>query len=150
MNRRMETLCQTAPHVALEGDQSGFAGLARSAAHRWFTMPGARDLYRADTRERHGQVLVSQLRTVRAVDPLVNPVVEDLLARSAEFARLWGEHQIGIGYESSKHFCHPLVGELELHCQMLLSPEDQQALLVYTAEPGSVSDQRLSALTARR
>jgi transcriptional regulator with XRE-family HTH domain len=148
LNPLMETLFQTGPHVALEGDQTRFDGPARSAAYRWFTRPGERDLYRPDSRDRHSAILVSQLRSVAATDSRAEALAA-ALAEDEEFSRLWSGHQIGLAYEDSKHFVHPVVGELELHCQFLLSPGGQHALMVYTAEPGSVSDDRLSRLTSR-
>ena len=36
---------------------------------------------------------------------------------------------------------------LELHCQVLLDPDQSQALLVFTAVPGSESYQKLQLLS---
>ncbi len=40
------------------------------------------------------------------------------------------------------------MGTLELHCQTLLDPEQSHRLLVYTAEPGSDSADKLRLLAA--
>ncbi|MBN9189048.1 MAG: hypothetical protein J0I78_17705 [Microbacterium sp.] len=45
-----------------------------------------------------------------------------------------------------KHFLHPEVGLLTLSCQTLLDPEQSHRLLVYTAEPGSESSEKLQLL----
>ncbi len=45
-----------------------------------------------------------------------------------------------------KRFFHPEVGELELHCQTLLDADQSHRLLVYTAEPGSESAEKLRLL----
>ena len=37
---------------------------------------------------------------------------------------------------------HPLVGKLDLHCQILLDPDQEQVLLVFTATPGTDDHQR--------
>jgi hypothetical protein len=42
---------------------------------------------------------------------------------------------------------HPEVGPLTLHCQVLLDPDQSQALLVYTATPGTESHEKLQLLT---
>ncbi len=41
---------------------------------------------------------------------------------------------------------HPEVGVLTLHCQVLLDPDQYQALLVYTATPGTESHEKLQFL----
>lgn len=46
-----------------------------------------------------------------------------------------------------KHFVHPELGTLELHCQTLLDPEQSHLLLVYTAVPGSESREKLQLLS---
>jgi hypothetical protein len=45
-----------------------------------------------------------------------------------------------------KRFLHPVVGLLELDCEVLLSPEHDQRLVAYTARPGSESYERLELL----
>lgn len=45
-----------------------------------------------------------------------------------------------------KRFLHPAVGLLELDCEVLLSPERDQRLVVYTARPGGASHERLELL----
>jgi hypothetical protein len=46
----------------------------------------------------------------------------------------------------TRRFEHPEVGTLELNCQTLLDPEQSHRLLVYTAEPGSESYEKLQLL----
>ena len=70
-----------------------------------------------------------------------------LLDGSEEFRRLWDAHEVGIRHVGVKRFRHPAVGELELHCQLLDDQEQQQTLLVFTAQPGSVSAERLELLS---
>ncbi len=41
---------------------------------------------------------------------------------------------------------HPLVGEIELDCEVMLSPDRGQRLIVFTARPGSVAQERLELL----
>lgn len=50
---------------------------------------------------------------------------------------------MGVRHSGMERFRHPVVGDLELFCQLLDDPEQQQTLLVFTASPGSESDQRL-------
>lgn len=69
-----------------------------------------------------------------------------LRADSAEFAALWDDHEIGRAYSTEKRFTHPEVGRLDLYCQTLLDPDQQQSLLVFTATPGSDSSSKLELL----
>ncbi|WP_328330120.1 helix-turn-helix transcriptional regulator [Kribbella sp. NBC_00382] len=151
MNRLGETLLQTPLDIAFEGDLTNFEGLDRSAAHRWFLSEGSRDLYaEEETRANHSRVMVSGLRSVYATDgdkSQAGSIVRALLEGSEEFRRLWDVHEVGIRHVGVKRFLHPSVGELELHCQLLDDLEQQQTLLVFTAQPGSVSAERLELLS---
>ena len=64
-------------------------------------------------------------------------IVDALLAASPEFAAIWREHPVAGPYCAPKRIQHPQLGLLELHCQTLVDPDQSQALLVYTAAPGS-------------
>jgi transcriptional regulator with XRE-family HTH domain len=144
------TLRQTPPAVALMGDETCYQGLARSAIYRWFTDPAARGLYLPDDHHDTGRALASLLRQdfVRyGSDSLADQVVRALLEQSAEFAGLWARAEIGLRLGSEKRLEHPEVGRLDLYCQTLSDTESGQALLVYTATPGSKSHERLALLS---
>ena len=70
-----------------------------------------------------------------------------LLESHPEFRALWKEHEVGIRYRDVKRYLHPVVGFLELSCQVLLDPEQSHSLLVYTAPPGSESHDKLRLLS---
>jgi transcriptional regulator with XRE-family HTH domain len=150
MNRLGETLIQTALDVAFEGELTNFEGLERSAAHRWFLRAGERDRYADEAaRINHSRMMVSMLRSVYAVDgekSQAGKLVRALQAGSAEFARLWDRHEVGVRHTEVKRFLHPVVGELELHCQLLDDQQQQQTLLVFTAAPASESAEKLELL----
>jgi len=145
-----ETLLQNPLAVALLGDQTRHEGLARSAIHRWFTDPQERLLYPVDEHPTHSRVLVSQLREVLTREgptSRAGRIVEHLRTTSADFAQVWGEHPVGWRYSEQKRLLHPRLGELRLHCQSLLDPEQAQVLLVFTAVPGSESHEKLELLS---
>ncbi|MFG1841736.1 helix-turn-helix transcriptional regulator [Micromonospora sp. NPDC049175] len=150
VNHLGETLAQTAPAVALLGDETRHTGLARSAHHRWFTDPTARRLYPVEDHHTQSRLLVASLHASYTRDgrgSRAAALVDDLLARSPEFAQLWREHPVPAGSCPPKRFLHPEVGALELHCQTLVDPDESQTLLVFTAAPGSASDEKLRLLT---
>jgi hypothetical protein len=57
-----------------------------------------------------------------------------------------GARRRTVRHADTKRFLHPVVGLLELDCEVLLNPEHDQRLIVYTARPGSRSYERLELL----
>ncbi|MFC1411219.1 helix-turn-helix transcriptional regulator [Streptacidiphilus sp. N1-12] len=145
-----EALAQTRPATALFGDQTRFTGPARSMIYRWFAETGSRSIYPEADHDLHSRTFASQLRTayVRSgQSPRSSALVRQLLAVSPEFAALWGQHEVGLAFDESKTIVHPELGELYLHCQALLAPDQSQALLVFTATPGTESAEKLRMLS---
>ncbi|MGS2618836.1 helix-turn-helix transcriptional regulator [Micromonospora sp. LZ34] len=150
VNQVGETLAQTGPAIALLGDASRHTGLARSAHYRWFTDPAARLVHPAEDHAAHSRLVAAHLHGAYTRDgrgSRAAAVVDALLAGSDEFAELWREHPVQGAYCPPKRFLHPEVGPLELHCQTLVDPDQSQTLLVYTAEPGSESQEKLRLLS---
>ncbi|PJJ71480.1 helix-turn-helix protein [Diaminobutyricimonas aerilata] len=144
-----ETLRQTPLGVALTGDTTRFTGPARSIGYRWFTDPGARELYATEEHPFLSRMYASGLReiaTLRGPDSRAAHLAELLLAASEEFRTLWKQHEIGLRPHTTKRFVHPEVGPLELTCQRLIDPDQSHSLLVYTAIPGTESHDRLQLL----
>ncbi|MGW5714821.1 helix-turn-helix transcriptional regulator [Amycolatopsis sp. NPDC003865] len=144
-----ETLLQTPSAVALLGDETRHTGNARSAAYRWFTDPAARERYDPAEHEKNGRITVAQLRGAVTRDGPGSPAAElaEVLRRASdEFAGLWDRHEVGLRWSETKRFAHPRVGRLDLYCQVLLEPDEGQSLLVFTAEPGTESQEKLALL----
>jgi hypothetical protein len=55
-----------------------------------------------------------------------------LQAASADFRRLWAEHEVAVRRADRKTVLHPRVGRLLLDCETLLTPDQGQQLLVLT------------------
>ncbi len=145
-----ETLRQTPPDVALNGDLTRFTGPARSIAYRWFTDPACRALYHPDDHPLHSRVFAAGLRrtvTLRGPGSSAAHLQRLLSACSEEFRAVWDEHEVGVRYSHTKRFIHPEVGALELACQALLDPDQAHSLLVYTAVPGTDSYEKLQLLS---
>jgi transcriptional regulator with XRE-family HTH domain len=144
-----ETLVQTALAAALLGDQTGYSGPARSVVYRWFTDPSSRDIYLAEDHALHGRTFTAQLRLAtarRGPDSPAARIAQELRQTSAEFAAIWDEHEIELSYSEPNRFIHSEVGRLDLHCQTLLDPGTDHTLLVFTATPGSPSQDALDLL----
>ncbi|WP_231444124.1 helix-turn-helix transcriptional regulator [Brevibacterium zhoupengii] len=145
-----ETLRQTTLGVALTGDLTSLRGPERSISYRWFADPSTRMLYAPEEHEFLSRLWVSGLRevaTLRGTKSRAAHLKDLLLDESEEFRRLWSVHEVGLRPHTVKHFVHPAVGELELNCQSLLDPNQSLSLLVYTAEPGSESAEKLQLLS---
>ena len=145
-----ETLAQNDLAVALLGDQTRFSGAARSLLHRWFTDPAERERYPAEDHEQHSRVYVAGARGLLSrdgADAGAAELVADLRRTSDEFAALWDAHEVALEFADRKRIVHPRVGVLDLHCQQLINADEGQVLLVYTATPGSESDDRLRLLS---
>lgn len=145
-----ETLVQNEPARALFGDASHLTGWERSATYRWFVHPEQeRWRYPEDDHERQGRAQVASLRAARgAAGPgsRAAELVQVLLARSPEFARLWEAHEVSRRFEDHKVLIHPEIGPIEVDCQALFTEDASQVLLVLTAPPRSEADSRLRLL----
>ncbi|KQO63752.1 helix-turn-helix transcriptional regulator [Curtobacterium sp. Leaf261] len=145
-----ETLRQTRLGVALTGDTTHFTGPDRSIGYRWFADPDSRRLYAEEDHPFLSRLWVSGLREVagrRGPDSRAAHLAEDLLHRSAEFARLWDLQEVGLRPATTKRFVHPELGSLDLACQTLIDPEQTHYLLVYTAPPETESFDKLKLLS---
>ena len=145
-----ETLIQTPTAVVLLGDQTHFTGKDRSAVYRWFTHPHERDRYLVADHEATSRINVAMLRAAAVRDgpgSRAASIAVALRSCSAEFARLWDQHEIGLRFTDAKRLVHPEVGALELFCETLLDAGRMQSLLIFTASPGSESHDRLALLS---
>lgn len=144
-----EVLAQNRLSVLLQGDLSGRTGVEASATYRWFIEPGAQDLIRAEDRPEHSRVRVADLRATwsrRHHDADVRDLVDVLLARSPEFARIWERHEVGVKHLQHKRFVHPRVGELTVECETLATDEDGQRLVILGAPAGTEDHGKLQLL----
>jgi transcriptional regulator with XRE-family HTH domain len=130
-----EVLAQNRAAVLLMGDQTGFSGDRRYVVHRWFTDPAARAVHPPEEQERHARQIVADLRATagrRSGDAEVAGLVERLQAASADFCRLWAEHEVAVRRADRKTLVHPRVGHLLMDCETLVTPDQRQQLLVLT------------------
>ncbi|MER8158062.1 helix-turn-helix transcriptional regulator [Streptomyces sp. NPDC094472] len=130
-----EVLAQNRAAVLLTGDHTGFAGDRRYIAYRWFTDPAERAVAPPEERERHARQLVADLRAAagrRSGDPTVTGLIDRLRTASADFRRLWAEHEVAVRRADRKTLLHPRVGRLVLDCETLVTPDQGQLLLVLT------------------
>ncbi len=76
-------------------------------------------------------------------------LVGELSMRSEAFSRLWGTHRMFTPRKGINRFRHPVVGEVSLaYEELAISTDPGHFLLIYTAEPGSRSAERLRLLAS--
>jgi hypothetical protein len=146
-----ETLVQTPLAAALLGNETKYTGLDRSMTYRWFTDdPDARRIYPIDDHPTRSRLFTADLRSAYSREGArsrAGTLVEALLAKSTEFEALWSHHEVGLTHDRTKRIQHAELGVLELDCQILLDPDQAQALLVFTATPGTESYEKLQLLS---
>jgi transcriptional regulator with XRE-family HTH domain len=79
-------------------------------------------------------------------DPAIARLVSDLIDGSTEFAEIWARHEVGRQQSLCQTIFHPEVGRIDVICELLVIPERDQRVVLYTAEPGSPSDEALRLL----
>ncbi|HYY89954.1 MAG TPA: transcriptional regulator, partial [Chloroflexota bacterium] len=100
-------------------------------------------------REHGARAHVADLRATsarRPGDPAVRRLVQQLRRASPLFERLWAEHDVAVRRVDRKRVLHPTVGLLELNCEVLLTPEHDQRLILYTAPAGTETAEKLELL----
>jgi transcriptional regulator with XRE-family HTH domain len=96
--------------------------------------------------------IVANLRTEAGRNPYdqgLQDLVGELSTRSQEFRTRWAAHNVRQHQTGRKRLHHPVVGDLELTYEVLALPADPGlSLVVYTAEPGSTSQDGLRLLAS--
>ncbi len=93
--------------------------------------------------------LVANLRRELGSDPLnrdLTRLIDDLNRESPEFLALWRSHDVRTHNTGFKAIHHPVVGDLHLTFEAMEPPRPRPALIVYGAEPGSETADRLRLL----
>jgi transcriptional regulator with XRE-family HTH domain len=133
--------------VLLGGDLGhGTTNLAR----RRFLGQGR--MYESSSAEEFGHIVVARLR--RSADRYPHDaglaaLLADLRSGSEEFRQLWETRPVHAPGHRVKTLDHPAAGKLRLNCDVLLVPEDDQEVVLITADPGSPSARTLGRLAAQ-
>lgn len=149
-DQRQDLLATNALGRAFYSPVIGDGGRTPNLARFQFLDPAARDFY--PDWDRFAEMCVAIMRAEAGRDPHdkgLQDLVGELSTRSDVFRRLWGAHDVRTHGAGTKRFHHPVVGELTLaYEELAITAEPGQVLLVYTAEPGSPSAERLRLLAS--
>ena len=128
----------------------GDGGRTPNLARFQFLDPAARDFY--PDWEKFAEMCVAVMRAEAGRDPHdkgLQDLVGELSLRSDTFRTLWAAHNVRTHGAGTKRFQHPMVGELILaYEELAITAEPGNVLLIYTAEPGSPSAERLRLLAS--
>ncbi|MFD6161226.1 helix-turn-helix transcriptional regulator [Nocardia sp. NPDC060256] len=138
--------------AALMEDFSALSRRDRNLVRRTFLGPRlhGRRLYGVSDADTFARSAAQDLRAAAARypdDPEVNELVAELRAGSPEFARLWASHDVCAEPALCKTFEHPLVGPIAVNCDVLDITDRDQRVVIYTATPGSPTEQALQLLS---
>ncbi|GII53263.1 transcriptional regulator [Planotetraspora thailandica] len=150
LGRRMDILAWNAQAAALFTDFARIPPRRRNYVRLLFTDPAVRNLH-ADWEEA-ARTGVASLRMEAARhpdDPDLAVLVGELSVQDSGFRTWWASHQVAATSYGTKHYRHPVVGELTLDCDVWASPDgSEQRLMVLTAEPGTPSHHALQILAS--
>ena len=128
----------------------GDGGRTPNLARFQFLDPAARDFY--PDWDKFAEMCVAVMRAEAGRDPHdkgLQDLVGELSLRSDTFRTLRAAQNVRTHGAGTKRFHHPIVGELILaYEELAITAEPGHVLLIYTAEPGSPSAERLKLLAS--
>ena len=149
-NNRFDILYTNPLGRALFSEMFDDPGCASNTVQFVFFSPAARRFY-LDW-ERIARTAVGALRVEAARNPYdtaLSNLIGGLSTRSDAFRVLWGANDVGAFGDGTKNINHPVVGELQLeHSAMSLTGEAGLSMTVYSAAPGSATDDGLALLSS--
>jgi MmyB-like transcription regulator ligand binding domain/Helix-turn-helix domain len=102
--------------------------------------------------EKAAKDLVAALRAMAGRNPYdraLSDLVGELSTRSEAFRTWWAAHNVRYHQTGTKRLHHPVVGELELSYEVMEPAADTELrLAIFTAEPGSRSEEALNLLAS--
>jgi transcriptional regulator with XRE-family HTH domain len=147
-NERLDILASNQLNTALYSELFDGRVPPVNAARFVYLDPRAREFYLDWDRIAHD--IVALLRSAAGRNPYdreLSDLVGELSTRSDEFRTYWAAHDVRFHVSGVKHFHHPVVGDITLNYERLeLSADSGLAIMTYTAEPGSESEQALRLL----
>ncbi|MER5813773.1 helix-turn-helix transcriptional regulator [Streptomyces californicus] len=148
-NGRMDILAANDLFRAFYTDLYATPGNQRNLARFTFLDPASRRFYPGW--DAFADITVAIVRTEAGRNPHdkdLHDLVGELSTRSDEFRTRWGAHNVRHHSTGTKHFHHHAVGDLSLAYEGLdMASAPGLNLTIYTAEPGSPSEEGLRLLT---
>jgi transcriptional regulator with XRE-family HTH domain len=144
-------LCRAVYAPMFDSDTTRDRGRANFPRY-FFLDPGSPDFF-VDWEE-GARATVAVLRAEAGRNPhdrALRELVGELSTLSPDFRTMWASHDVRLRHEGVKRLNHPVAGRLEMAFRDLHLPLPQRTvhdLIIYTAEPGTPSADRLGLLAA--
>jgi transcriptional regulator with XRE-family HTH domain len=150
VGRRTDVLATNRLARALYTDFDALPYRERNMARFVFLDEAARELYVNWEAVARTSVAALHLYAGRHPhDPRLAALIGELSLHDEDFRRWWADHDVTRRTFGSKHFHHPVVGDLTLDYEALaVTGDPDQVLGVYTAEPGSPAAEGLRLLAS--
>lgn len=150
LGRNTDVLAANAMARALFTDFERIPARVRNYARWILQSEDARELFIDWEEQARNAVASLRLEVGRnPEDADTQMLVGELSENSSEFRAWWAEHHVHQRTFGSKALRHPLVGDLVVQYETLTLPGDtDQALYIYTSEPGSTSRDALNLLAS--
>ncbi len=148
LGRCCEVLAWNSTGAALDQAVAAQPPEERNVARRILLDPTARDLYPEWESLAQEVTDVLKLNSTRfSEDRALGELIEELSRESPDFRRYWERQDVFEKTSGRKVLAHPAVGLLELDYESFeIAPPAGRVLIVYTAEPGSPTAERIPAL----
>ena len=147
-NQRQDLLATNELAKAFYAPVIGDGGRTPNLARFQFLDPSSREFY--PDWDTFAEMCVAIMRAEAGRDPHdkgLQDLVGELSTRDETFRKLWGAHNVRTHGAGMKRFNPPVIGEVHLAYEALAITADPGAvLMVYTAEPGSPSAERIRLL----
>ncbi|MGP3973696.1 helix-turn-helix transcriptional regulator [Streptomyces sp. 8N114] len=136
--------------AALMGDPSPLRGRELNVLWQHFTGRPTRVRHTAEQAARFEVAAVADLRAATArypSDPGLHGLVAELSQRSPAFRQLWEDGTVGRHTMDTKTVDHPEAGAIVLDCDVLVAPDSDLRVVLYTAAPGTDAAEKLALLS---
>ncbi|MFF5040318.1 helix-turn-helix domain-containing protein [Streptomyces nigra] len=150
LGRRLDVLAWNPAAAALYTDFATLPAERRNYLHLLFTDPVIRGMHLDWDHDARDAVAALRMEAVADDDdPELTRLVSDLSEDDPDFRTWWAEHRVSSATYGTKHYRHPVVGDLTLDCDTWSGSDGSgQRLMVLTAEPGTPSHAALAVLTS--
>ncbi|MFF4628940.1 helix-turn-helix domain-containing protein [Streptomyces griseorubiginosus] len=150
LGKRLDILAWNPLATALYTDFSELAPARRNYVNLLFTDPTVRELHTEWAHDARDAVAALRMEAAAdPTDPELARLVGELTHQDADFHTWWAEHRVSSATYGTKHYRHPLVGDLTLDCDTWAANDGSgQRLMILTAEPDSPSHDALRILTS--
>ncbi|GAA0594588.1 helix-turn-helix domain-containing protein [Kribbella sandramycini] len=149
LDAKYDVLAWNRQAAALLTDFSALPPRDRNLLRQRFLHGDQADRFGRDATREFAREAAADLRAAAGTypdDPALAQLIADLQAGSPEFADIWSRHEVARQQSLCQTVLHPAVGRIDVICEVLLVPDRDQRVILYTAEPGSESDQALRLL----